>query len=450
MMHSREGPESLLEESRAKRQRSSVSDDGETSFAPRDCFQALVDGHVNDGVYHSWLLQSRTQSLASIHSSDETIRSAIQSLHQQLTQVKRRLWPAAERCAQVSGSQAPGREFSDARSLCNPMEALGERKGHGLNKMFLNRSAIKLANLDALLEFRLTQSTDPNFIFVDLCGAPGGFSEYLMKRAQSTRSVGSCRGYGMSLIGTNEHGQGTIWGLDSLSQVHGTFVTTYKISGGHDGTGDIYQWENVLELTRGMQHDLQASGVKHTKANLVVSDGGFDAQRNSECQEELAQKLILCEMAAGIHLLSEGGNMIIKMFGFQTQAIRHAMQSLYDMFQDIVVFKPISSRPASSERYVVFLGFRGTLTDWNAPSWLNQILLGRATRQSPDAYTTLLSYLDEFDRDLLELNLKACFSILSCLDRKAAVLGSGGSYQSWYNEGPAVNVNMYKVAWRLE
>lgn len=67
-------------------------------------------------------------------------------------------------------------------------EILGEgKRHHGLNqRMFMNRSAIKLANVDALLDFRLTvqpmTQSNETFGFVDLCGAPGGFSEYIMYR----------------------------------------------------------------------------------------------------------------------------------------------------------------------------------------------------------------------------------------------------------------------------
>ena len=114
----------------------------------------------------------------------------IKSFNQQLLQVKRKLWPAAEQCAtasyQATGHRSsPQFEFSMARRWGNPMECLGEGKSKGLNRMFMNRSAIKLANVDAMLDYRLTEkdATSP-FLFVDLCGAPGGFSEYLMMRSQ--------------------------------------------------------------------------------------------------------------------------------------------------------------------------------------------------------------------------------------------------------------------------
>lgn len=139
----------------------------------------------------------------------------------ELNRIKRRLAPSAEACARAikmraAGSRevtTPGYEFRRARSICNPYESLtspwrggggesdGDRRdwrrrrprsppppGGGLSR-FVNRSAIKLANIDAMLGFVLTSSPSSrsdggatttagggDFVFADLCGAPGGFS----------------------------------------------------------------------------------------------------------------------------------------------------------------------------------------------------------------------------------------------------------------------------------
>lgn len=427
-----------------------------------DCYEEIFDGRANGTVVHSWLKDIRP--LYSNDDADDEMDDAmdvagvafsIRSLNQQLVQVKRKLWPTAELCAEATGSwSSPQREFSQARRWCNPMESLGEGQARGLNQMFMNRSAIKLANIDAMLNFKLTDSGvnghEP-FLFVDLCGAPGGFSEYLMHRSESTHAVGSCRGYGMSLIGANENGVGTPWKLNRVSFIDGSFQTNYRVCTGSDGKGDIYNWANVVSLAQEIHLDLQTSGINtSTKVHLVVADGGFDAQRDSEHQEQLAQKLVLCEMVAGIYLLRVGGTMVIKMFGFTTSSIRTAMQSLYDMFEELRILKPISSRPASSERYVIFSGFRGLPGVWDGPSWLNSVLLGTATAGPPAKYVNLNSFLNQMEMDILALNLKTCFAILSTLERKTAFSYSGQSDEdSWSEERLPVNINAYKAAWRL-
>jgi cap1 methyltransferase len=455
--HEREGEE---DGTRIKRQRQATREESETSEQVRDYYDDVFEGRLNGMVLNSWLWDTRplytTHYDAMMDSTAPAALSlSIRSLNQQLLQVKRKLWPAAESCAKAIGAQSsPQHEFAQARRWCNPMEPLGEGKARGLNQMFMNRSAIKLANIDAMLDFGFTQRCvvghEP-FLFVDLCGAPGGFSEYLMMRCESTKAVGSCRGYGMSLIGTNEHGKGTPWKLDHISFLNGSFQTNYRVCTGSDEKGDIYSWGNVERLSEEIQSDLQSLGATtSSKVHLVVADGGFDAQRDSECQEELAQKLVLCEMAAGIYLLRVGGTMVVKMFGSQTASIRTALHSMFDMFEELQILKPISSRPASSERYVLFLGFRGLPSDWNGPSWLSQVLLGTAAAGPPSKYVDLHLFLDQMEMDILVLNLKACFAILSSLDRKSALSHSGQPDEgSWAEERPPVNVNAYKTAWQL-
>ena len=107
------------------------------------------------------------------------------SLETQLHQIKRRLWPTAIECAAAMKSKTHTEVYStrdafeEARRMCNPFEELGEGRRGGLNKLFVNRSAVKLANLDAMLGFILTPSyvygmQNEKFEFADLCGAPGG------------------------------------------------------------------------------------------------------------------------------------------------------------------------------------------------------------------------------------------------------------------------------------
>lgn len=161
---------------------------------------------------------------------------------------------------------------------------------------------------------------------------------------------------------------------------------------------------------------------------------------------------MLCEIAAALYLLHEGGTFIIKMFGFQTNTVRVAMRDLHDYFDELTILKPISSRPASAERYVICKGFRGA-RDFDGTEWMNSVFLRRESKQDKIRYVSLDKKLDEFDRDLLQLNLKACFAILSCLDRKPAAQNSWEMHEdesSWNPELPSLNVEMYRHAWRLD
>ena len=180
---------------------------------------------------------------------------------------------------------------------------------------------------------------------------------------------------------------------------------------------------------------------KQTGVHLVVADGGFDAQRNAECQEQVACKLVVCQASAALLLLQKGGTLVMKMFGFQTSVTKSLMQYMLQVFDKITVVKPISSRPASAERYVVFQGYKGAPLDFDGPKWQSCMLLA-----ANDAIDDNLKHvLDECDRDLLQLNQKACFEILSYMERKA--LGKEGG--AWGMEQPPIDMLAYKHEWRL-
>eukprot|EP00977_Amphora_coffeiformis_P015595 scaffold4587_cov182-Amphora_coffeaeformis.AAC.1 len=302
---------------------------------------------------------------------------------------------------------------------------------------------MKLANIDAIMEFRLVQPTASNepFVFVDLCGAPGGFSEYIMMRCYDYGTP-SCYGYGMSLMGSNEHGQGFDWKLsDHVSKV-GATTCHYAVCRGQDGTGDIYKWENVSNLKQTMQKD------GNPKAHLIVADGGFDAQMKSEEQEAVSQKLLVCEVTATLSCLKEGGTMVLKMFGNQTDVIRSMVMEIDKVFYRIQLTKPISSRPASAERYLIATGFQGMPPLWNPQEWRDSLFLGRGLDTNELATQQVSLFLDLFDSQALHLNLTACFSILSYLETKQRdivkdqmVLSCGERYE--------VPVERYRRAWRL-
>lgn len=417
--------------------------------------ETMMHNNRSDRVRSSWIDVRWFRD----HKSAASARS-ISSLQSQLLQVKRRLWPAAVQCAESRGGSA-SYVFAQARSHCNPYESLGDSYS-GLNRhLFVNRSAIKLANMNAILDGVIfsgeaDQQSDDPFLFCDLCAAPGGFSEYLLKALSEARTIG----FGMSLMGRNEHGCGTEWKYQHKNTPNSQYVS----SSGSDGTGDIYNWENVLALHREIAGYLVGGRVPYELMHLVVCDGGMDAQRDSECQELLSTKLVVCQVAAALTLLRKGGVLLIKLFGFQTASIRLMMQDLAERFNhQVVCLKPISSRPASAERYVVFRGYDKKTSNagggsgnsinkqqFDGVAWRDWILLGRDYDPNSASALELFQYLDWFDAELLQLNLQSCFSILSHLERTAhGWLSSGQEDPNNYDEDE-IDLEAYRRAWGLE
>jgi cap1 methyltransferase len=436
--------------------------------AHRDYFDEVLGRH--DGglppVISSWLRNVEWIGMAQPEGQaaiSEELKLEIQVLSKQLIQVKRRLGSAAERSAEASHEdrKTSSQEFVEARRACNPYEVLGEGQSGGLNALFMNRSAIKLANVDAMIGFCLTRSHGSGpFLFADLCGAPGGFSEYIISRYIAS-GMPSCRGYGMSLVGSNEYGCGLRWKLEDFAHSGCGSEVHYKVCLGADGTGDIFHWDNVESLQTLIARDAPNKSAENDnhpgKVHLVLVDGGFDAQRDAEDQEGVTQKLVVCEVAAALGLLRQGGTLVVKLFGFQTPVVRSVLRYLFHSFDNLTAVKPISSRPASAERYLVCVGFKGCPQGWNGPRWRDLMFLGYVgakERESDDAVNgfegkmlLLEHYLSVFDRDLLSLNLKACYAVLSYLEAKG--MNGGNAYFHATSTGNSVDVESYKYLWNL-
>ncbi|KAK1935108.1 Myotubularin [Phytophthora citrophthora] len=141
-------------------------------------------------------------------------------------------------------------QFLRARNAANAFETLGRHR-------FLNRSAMKLVVLDHIFEW--TQRSG-DFSFTDICGGPGGFSEYLLWRIGNVEDVRCVRGYGITLKGAVDNCD---WRLSS------DFRDVFTICYGQDGTGNLYSTANIRNFS-----DLVCS--QHPNGvDLAVADGGF-------------------------------------------------------------------------------------------------------------------------------------------------------------------------------
>ncbi|KAG2174785.1 hypothetical protein INT43_005847 [Umbelopsis isabellina] len=228
--------------------------------------------------------------------------------------------------------------FTLARSRTNPFDKIGQA-------IFICRAATKLAVLD--VHFNLLASPDSNqtFQFADLCGGPGGFSEYLLWRAHTSGQA--IHGYGITLKGENDKN----WRLDAFHP--DTDVKhSFTILDGKDHSGDICIPDNLANFA---SHILQqaANGV-----DLVVADGGTNFQGQQDKQELIARQLLICQTAAMLSVLRKGGKFVCKFFDITLETTAGLVWILYQCFESICITKPLTSRPANAERYIICNNFR--------------------------------------------------------------------------------------------
>ncbi|XP_031622704.1 cap-specific mRNA (nucleoside-2'-O-)-methyltransferase 1-like, partial [Contarinia nasturtii] len=208
---------------------------------------------------------------------------------------------------------------------------------------FMNRAAVKMANMDALCDFMFTNPVDEKGIplvkedellyFADVCAGPGGFSEYVLWRKQW-----EAKGFGFTLKSEND------FKLDKfLAGNPETFDTYYGVK----GDGNVYDPENIESFTDYVRKQTPV-GV-----HLMMSDGGFSVEGQENVQEILSKQLYVCQCLTALSIVRDDGHFVTKVFDLFTSFSVGLIYLMYKCFKKISIIKPNTSRPANSERYLV-------------------------------------------------------------------------------------------------
>ncbi|KAE8286854.1 Cap-specific mRNA (nucleoside-2'-O-)-methyltransferase 1 [Larimichthys crocea] len=250
------------------------------------------------------------------------------------------------RCKGVFDS-LEGEEMRRARTRSNPYEMI--RGG-----IFLNRAAMKMSNIDHCFDNMFTNPKDSQgkpltkdregelLYFADVCAGPGGFSEYILWKRRW-----HAKGFGMTLKGPCD------FKLEDFFAAPSELFEPYYGEGGVDGDGDITRPENITAFRNFVLESTEKRGL-----HFLMADGGFSVEGQENIQEILSKQLLLCQFLTAISTLRTGGHFVCKTFDLFTPFSVGLVYLLYLSFERISLFKPVTSRPANSERYVVCRGLK--------------------------------------------------------------------------------------------
>ena len=260
--------------------------------------------------------------------------------------------------------------------------------------IFSTRAAVKLANIDAVFKITYknnersyeepTNKNSEKLVFCDLAGGPGSWIEYLQYTSEFATIFG---------ITLNEHTQLTLnWKLDKLKHPENV-----KILWGKDGDGNLYNSAEYIEKP--------IFDKTKSKCDLVTSDGGIEIGDDFKRQELLNSRLFLSEVYSALNILKDGGNFVLKVYDLVSNFSCQLVFLLNCCFDQISIFKPVSSRPANQERYVVCLGYEYNqniidIVKTAYDSYTDNIYL----RNMFDSTKIKQSVLKEFAQWLIEVN----------------------------------------------
>lgn len=115
-------------------------------------------------------------------------------------------------------------------------------------------------------------------------------------------------------------------------------------------TGNLYKYNTLKLYQENFLDDL---------AYLVTGDGGFDYSHDFNNQEKSSFQIIFAEITTCLLVQKKGGTFICKLFDLFTYFSIQLMYLLTTLYDEVILFKPKTSRPANSEKYVIAKGFKG-------------------------------------------------------------------------------------------
>ena len=247
-----------------------------------------------------------------------------------------------------------GEEVWDSvKKYTNPYEfihtAIPNCKTYAVSKLRpLSRSFYKMIEIYVTFfnsSFELKRMTS-----FHLAEGPGGFIEALVHiRSRQFPDTQADVHYGMTLLNQDASCPG--WKKSKgFLEMHRNRVC---IETGADGTGNIISLNNFEHCVSKYQNTCE----------LITADGGFDFSCDFNNQESMVSRLLAAEMGFALALQKSGGHFILKVFDTFTKPTIDILYVLCNLYKEVFVSKPCTSRHANSERYIVCKHFRLKTSD---------------------------------------------------------------------------------------
>ena len=131
------------------------------------------------------------------------------------------------------------------------------------------------------------------------------------------------------------------------------------IENGKDGTGNLYSIENL-------EYCIQKYG---NSMDIITGDGGFDFSVDFNVQETTATRLLFSQICFALSLQKLGGVFILKLFDCFNRSTIDLIYILFMCYETCYITKPLTSRVANSERYIVCCNFKYSTTHNLLPIW---------------------------------------------------------------------------------
>ncbi len=254
----------------------------------------------------------------------------------------------------------------------------------------ISRSYFKLweifYNFDVFEQFNKNEK----YIYAHLAEGPGGFMEATYNyrsKILSTQNLGDIF-YGITLKPTNDY-------VPDWNKIKKVFNNSPNINIEYGNLYNIDDVNNYLKI------------FKKKKAHFATADGGFDYSTDFNRQEVNSCKIIYSETVIALNVLRKGGSFVCKVFDLFSYSMVQIMYLLYSVFEKVIIYKPETSRPANSEKYIVCINFHDNISQENKNKLIENIKVwNNITNEENTAMFENIKIDADFLHKLSEHNLK--------------------------------------------
>lgn len=228
-------------------------------------------------------------------------------------------------------------EWDNMKRITNPYEFIHTNVPGGMAAVSkykpLSRSFFKM--IEMCNDFNLCNQEYPIKTF-HLAEGPGGFIEAMTFMRKNKED----KYYGMTLTDDDDN---SIPGWKKSQHFLEKNIDRVIIEKGPSNTGNLFFIENLL----------YCNNHYNGKMDLITADGGFDFSENFNEQENQAIKLLFSQTLYALCMQKMGGTFILKVFDITTKASLDILYLLSCFYREINICKPLTSRIANSEKYII-------------------------------------------------------------------------------------------------
>jgi len=204
---------------------------------------------------------------------------------------------------------------------------------------------------ECIVDLELLPSNTDGLTTVHLAEGPGGFIENVQHIRKNPADV--YHGFTLPVKGSHlNFDESLVQSDESMGKIKVHY-------------GDLYQLKDIETLV---------NAVGANSVDFVTGDGGFDVSGDWNHQEQLSHQIIYSEILAAVLLLKTGGHFVCKLFDTFSDVQIQMLEFLATIFETVYLIKPVTSRPANSERYVVCKDFLGISEKAYNPKKLKSIV----------------------------------------------------------------------------